>query len=189
MAGCKVILLMNNTKVHSVGNLKHRNTTIKFFPPYTTSRLQPIDAVVIIEVSLKTIKNCLQHTRILPLVQDNDKEPTTNDNDDDIMEELYNNIELINFQNVIDLEEYIDYLEKKIVTEIMSDQKILNQAMYQEPQQVKSDKEDDSIDMPQITHKEALDAVYQMELYLMQQDLNYVVQTEYDVALSKLYEL
>ncbi|CAG8475188.1 20168_t:CDS:2 [Racocetra fulgida] len=88
------------------------------------------------------------------------------------MEELYNNIELLNFQNVMDLEEYIDYSEEKI-----------------EPQQVESDEENDSVDMPQITYKEALDAVYRMELYLMQQDLNYVVQTEHDIALSKLYKL
>ncbi|CAG8758310.1 21278_t:CDS:2, partial [Racocetra persica] len=91
------------------------------------------------EVSSKTRKNCFQHTGILPLVQDNDEEPTTNDNDDDIMEEF--------------------------------------------------DEEDDSVDMPQITYKEALDAIYQIKLYLIQQDLNYVVQTEHDVALSKLYEL
>ncbi|CAG8772506.1 9708_t:CDS:2, partial [Gigaspora margarita] len=101
------------------------------------------------------------------MVQDNDEEPTTN-NDDDIIEELYRNIELLNFQNIMDLEEYIDYSEKKIV---------------------ESDEEDDSVKMPQITHKEALDAVYQIELYLMQQDFNYVVQTEHDVVLSKLYEL
>ncbi|CAG8479184.1 9377_t:CDS:2 [Cetraspora pellucida] len=61
--------------------------------------------------------------------------------------------------------------------------------MYQEPQQVESNEEDDSIETPQITHKEALDAVHWMELYLMQQDLNYVVQTEHNIALSKLYEL
>ncbi|CAG8695002.1 19182_t:CDS:2, partial [Gigaspora margarita] len=170
MAGHKVILLMGNAKVHSVGNLKLHNTTIKFFPPYTTSRLQPMDA------------------EILPLVQDNNEEPTT-DNDDDIIEELYRNIELLNFQNIMDLEEYIDYSEEKIVTGIISDQEILNQAMYQKPQQVESDEEDNSVEMPQITYKEALDAVHWMELYLMQQDLNYMVQTEYDIALSKLYKL
>ncbi|CAG8657998.1 19373_t:CDS:1, partial [Racocetra persica] len=54
----------------------------------------------------------------------------------------------------MDLEEYIDYSKEKIVTGIMSDQKILNQAMYQEPQQVESNKEDNSINMPQITYKE-----------------------------------
>ncbi|CAG8852302.1 21307_t:CDS:2, partial [Gigaspora margarita] len=123
------------------------------------------------EVSSETIKNCFQYTGILPLVQDNDKEPTAN-NDNDIMEELYRNIKLFNFQNIIDFEKYIDYLEKKI-----------------EPQQVKSNKENDSVEMLQITHKEALDAIHQIELYLMQQDLNYVVQTKHDVALSKLYEL
>ncbi|CAG8804603.1 9516_t:CDS:2, partial [Dentiscutata erythropus] len=109
---------------------------------------------------------------ILLLVQDNNEEPTTYNNDNDIMEELYNNIELLNLQNVMDLEDYIDYSEERI-----------------EPQQVESDKEDNSVETLQITHKEALDAIYRLELYFIQQDLNYVVQTENDIALSKLYEL
>ncbi|CAG8811679.1 27558_t:CDS:2, partial [Gigaspora margarita] len=182
MAGHKVILLMGNAK-----------WLLDQYESEKDDKMDVLTAIKFIvqgwrEVSSETIKNCFQHTEILLLVQDNDEEPTA-DNDDNIMEELYRNIKLFNFQNVIDLEEYIDYLEEKIVTEIMSDQEILNQATYQEPQQVESDEEDDSVEMPQITYKEALDAVHWMELYLMQQDLNYVVQTEHDVALSKLYKL
>ncbi|CAG8646763.1 20760_t:CDS:1, partial [Racocetra persica] len=70
----------------------------------------------------------------------------------------------------------------------MSDQEILNQAIYQEPEQTKNDEEDNSIEIPQITHKKALDAINQIELYLIQQNLNNVTQTEYDIVLSKLYK-
>ncbi|CAG8716353.1 3899_t:CDS:2 [Dentiscutata erythropus] len=186
MAGRNVILLMDNAKVHS--------WLLDQYESEKDNKMDVLTAIKFIvrgwrEVSSETIKNCFRHTGILPLVQDNNEEPTTYNNDDDIMEELYNNIELLNLQNVMDLEDYIDYSEERIVTGIMSDQEILNQATYQEPQQVESDEEDDSVETPQITHKEALDAIHRLELYLMQQDLNYVVQTENDVALSKLYEL
>ncbi|CAG8573964.1 6016_t:CDS:1, partial [Racocetra fulgida] len=70
----------------------------------------------------------------------------------------------------------------------MSDQEILNQVTYQEPEQAEDDEDDDNIEIPHITHKEALDAINQIELYLLQQDLNDVTQTEHDIALSKLYE-
>ncbi|CAG8577733.1 37354_t:CDS:2 [Gigaspora margarita] len=86
--------------------------------------------------------------------------------------ELYNNIEKLNFQTVMDLEKYINYSEEKIVTGIMSDQEILNQVTYQDPEQAEDNKEDGSIEIPHITHKEALDAINQIELYLLQQDLN-----------------
>ncbi|CAG8764961.1 10995_t:CDS:10, partial [Gigaspora margarita] len=105
--------------------------------------------------------------------EDNNKGPAIN-NDDDLMKELYNNIEKLNFQTVMDLEKYINYSEKKIVTGIMSDQKILNQITYQDPEQAEDDKEDDSIEIPHITHKEVLDAINRIELYLLQQDLNNV---------------
>ncbi|CAG8558825.1 271_t:CDS:2, partial [Gigaspora margarita] len=83
--------------------------------------------------------------------------------DDNLIKELYENIEILNYQNVIDLEEYINYSDEKIITEIMSDQEILNQATYQESEQAENDEEDNS-------------------------GLNNAAQTEHDIALSKLYE-
>ncbi|CAG8758599.1 44532_t:CDS:2 [Gigaspora margarita] len=108
--------------------------------------------------------------------------------DDNLMKELYENIEMLNYQNIMDLEEYINYSDKKIITGIISDQEILNQATYQESEQAENDEEDDSAEILQITHKEALDAINRLEFYLMQHDLDNAARTEHDIALSKLYE-
>ncbi|CAG8833960.1 12577_t:CDS:1, partial [Cetraspora pellucida] len=42
------------------------------------------------------------------------------------------------------LEKYINYLKKKLVSEIISYQEILNQAIYQKSEQSKDDKKDDN---------------------------------------------
>ncbi|CAG8834645.1 11443_t:CDS:2 [Gigaspora margarita] len=39
IAGCKTLLLMDGTKVHSYSNLNLQNTTIHIYLPYTTSQL------------------------------------------------------------------------------------------------------------------------------------------------------
>ncbi|CAG8714805.1 18308_t:CDS:1, partial [Racocetra fulgida] len=94
--------------------------------------------------------------------------------DNDLIEELYNNIEMLNFQNVMNLEEYINYSEENNITRILSDQELLDQVTCPEPESetAKCDKEDDSIEIPQVIHKEALDAIHLIELYLIQQDLS-----------------
>ncbi|CAG8760812.1 27728_t:CDS:2, partial [Dentiscutata erythropus] len=144
MAGHNIILLIDNAKVHSVGNLRLRNTTIRFFPLYTTSRLQPIDAGVIM------FFKCNYRSYFIKWL----------------------------------LDQYESEKDNKI--DVLIAIKFIVRGWREEPQQVESDEEDNSVETPQITHKEALDAIHRLELYLMQQDLNYVVQTENDVALSKL---
>ena len=52
MHGWKVLLLLDNAPSHVVAGVELRNTTIKFLPPNTTSRLQPCDAGII--ASFKT---------------------------------------------------------------------------------------------------------------------------------------
>ncbi|CAG8698266.1 13817_t:CDS:1, partial [Racocetra persica] len=127
---------------------------------------------------------------ILLVVQD-DKVTCDDDNDNDnLIEKLYNNVEMLNFQNVIDLEKYINYSKEKNVSGILSDQEIINQITYPDPETAEdneeSDKKDDNIELSQVSYKEASDAVHLLELYLMQQDLSDVAHTEYDIALSKL---
>ncbi|CAG8753897.1 2631_t:CDS:1, partial [Cetraspora pellucida] len=87
---------------------------------------------------------------------------------------------------MMDLEEYINYPEEKYITGVLSDQKIINQITYLEPETAEDDEEDDSTELPQVNHKEALDAIRLLELYLMQQDLSNAVYIEHDSALSKL---
>ncbi|CAG8828526.1 6342_t:CDS:1, partial [Cetraspora pellucida] len=100
--------------------------------------------------------------------------------------ELYNNIEMLNFPNIIDLKEYINYLKEKYITGMLSDQEIINQIIYLEPETAEDNEEDDSTELPQVNHKEALDAICLLELYLMQQDLSNAVHIEHNSALLKL---
>ena len=67
------------------------------------------------KVSSETIRNCFQHTQILPVVQDNNEEPTIDNNDDNLMKELYADVEALHFQNMMNLEEYIDHTCGRIV--------------------------------------------------------------------------
>ncbi|CAG8581312.1 15157_t:CDS:2, partial [Cetraspora pellucida] len=207
MAGRKVIFLIDGARCHSSSNLKLHNTTVHTLPPNTTSHIQPMDAGIIMsfkyddnkmdvlttikfivyawrEVSAATIQNCFKHTRILPIVQDN--ENAFDDNDNDLMEELYNNVEMLNFQNMMDLKEYINYPEEKYITGVLSDQEIINQITYLEPETAEDDEEDDSTELPQVNHKEALDTIRLLELYLMQQNLSNAIHIEHDSVLSKL---
>ena len=47
ITGRKVILLIDNAPSHAVNAVELRNTTIRFLPPNTTSRIQPMDADII----------------------------------------------------------------------------------------------------------------------------------------------
>jgi hypothetical protein len=47
MHGRKVLLLLDNAPSHIVTGVRLNNTTVKFLPPNTTSRLQPCDAGII----------------------------------------------------------------------------------------------------------------------------------------------
>jgi len=47
MQGRKVLLLLDNAPSHNVTGVQLNNTTVKFLPPNTTSRLQPCDAGII----------------------------------------------------------------------------------------------------------------------------------------------
>ncbi|CAG8519544.1 12193_t:CDS:2 [Racocetra fulgida] len=78
----------------------------------------------------------------------------------------------------MDLEEYINYSEEKNIS------RILNPETAEDNEE--GDKEDDSIELPQVSHKEASDAIHLLKLYLMQQDLSNVAHTEHDTALLKL---
>src|SRR5437763_7644400 len=47
MAGRQTLLLLDNAPSHNITNLNLQNTTIFFLPPNTTSRMQPMDAGII----------------------------------------------------------------------------------------------------------------------------------------------
>ncbi|CAG8544084.1 5282_t:CDS:2 [Cetraspora pellucida] len=98
-----------------------------------------------VSVDDTVIEAAIPQLRIGQSNDDNKKEEEeeiTFDNDNNLMKELYNNIKMFNFSNMINLEKYIN------------------------------DEEDNNIELPQVAHKKALDAIHLLELYLMQQNLN-----------------
>ncbi|CAG8544436.1 19755_t:CDS:2, partial [Racocetra persica] len=146
MAGRKVILLVDNARCYSSSNLNLHNTTVYYLSPNTTSHIQPLNTSIIISFKhryknyfIKWLLNQyeskkddkLNHTKIL-LVQSN-KEPTNDDNDNELIEEMKVDIEALNFQNTIDLEVYINYLEEEDTNEALNDQKILTLVTNIEP--------------------------------------------------------
>ncbi|CAG8814880.1 12494_t:CDS:2 [Gigaspora margarita] len=140
------------------------------------------------EVSPETVLNCFWHTGILPVVQN--EEPTNNNNDNELMEEMKEDIEALNFQNAMSLEVYINYPEEENTNEILNDQEILNLVtnieLEKDLNNGNSEDEDDSKKIPLITYHEALNAVEVLEQYFMQQDLSDKVWLDHDQALLNL---
>ena len=101
------------------------------------------------------------------------------------MDELYSDIEGLNFQKIINFEEYFDYPEEKNTHEVLSDKEILDLATNLEPEN-ESAEDDDSTEMRQISHQEALNAVEILDQYIVQNDFSKITQTEHDEALLKL---
>ncbi|CAG8549405.1 26560_t:CDS:2 [Gigaspora margarita] len=121
---------------------------------------------------------------ILPDTHDNE-ESFIDDNDDKLINELYTDIEALNFLNMMDLEKYINYPGEKDTNEVMSDKEILDLTTNLESEN-ESVEDDDSTEMRQISHQEALNAVEILEHYIVQNDFSEMAQFEHGEALLKL---
>ncbi|CAG8824309.1 17270_t:CDS:2, partial [Gigaspora margarita] len=161
-----IILLIDGPKCYSYGNLKLYNTTVYTLPPYTTSRIQPMDAGIIMSFKRR------YRSYFIKWLLDQYESGKSDDNKMDVLTAV----------------KFIAraWREERYVAEVLNDQEIINQVIYLEPEVAESDEEDVSMELPQVTHNEALDAICLLELYLMQQDLSDAAQTEHDSALSKL---
>ncbi|CAG8761646.1 23416_t:CDS:2 [Gigaspora margarita] len=71
------------------------------------------------EVIPETIHNCFRYIGILPDAQNNE-ESFIDDNDNELMDELYTDIKPLNFPNIMDLEKYIDYPGEKDTNEVLT---------------------------------------------------------------------
>ncbi|CAG8679911.1 35587_t:CDS:1 [Gigaspora margarita] len=85
----------------------------------------------------------------------------------------------------MDLEEYINYPEKKDTHEVLSDKEILDLATNHKFEN-KNVKDNDSTEMYQISYQEALNAIEILGQYIMQNDFNEMAQFEHNKALLKL---
>ncbi|CAG8580635.1 4777_t:CDS:2 [Cetraspora pellucida] len=200
MASCKIILLLDSAKVHSTTNLNLHNTTVHILPSYTTFCIQPMNASIIISFKhhyqsyfikwlldkyeakkdekmniLDAIRNniyCFQYTGILPDIQDNE-ESFISDNDDKLIEELY-----------LDIENIFNYPGEKDIYKVLSNKEILDLTTNLEPKN-ESTEDDDSTEMHQISHQEALNAVEILEQYIVQNDFSETAKSEHNEALLK----
>ncbi|CAG8776330.1 33987_t:CDS:2, partial [Gigaspora margarita] len=118
-------------------------------------------------------------------MEGNNEESFIDNNDDELMDKLYTDIEALNFSNIMDLEENIDYPRKKDIHEILSDKEILDLTTNLESEN-ENVKDNDSTKIRQISHQEALNAVEILEQYIIQNDFSETAQFEHDEALLKL---
>ncbi|CAG8595337.1 7626_t:CDS:2 [Dentiscutata erythropus] len=131
--------------------------------------------------------NCFWHTGTLPVIQNN--EEPTNDNDDELIEEMKADIEALNFRNAIDLENYINYPEEEDTNEILDNQEILTLVTNIEPEDLNDDNsedKDDSREIPLIVYHEALNAIKVLNQHLIQQNLSDKAQLDHILALLNL---
>ncbi|CAG8833006.1 8274_t:CDS:1, partial [Racocetra persica] len=84
---------------------------------------------------------------------------------------LREDIEAFHFRNIMDLEKFINYPEEKETHEMLGDQEIVNLATNLEPEENQSDNDDNSTEIRQVIHNEALNTIDLLDQYLLQQDL------------------
>ncbi|CAG8821631.1 38595_t:CDS:2, partial [Gigaspora margarita] len=196
MAGRKIILLVDNAKCHSSSNLNLHNTTVHYLPPNTTSRIQPLDAGIIMSFKRRYRSYFIKWLLDQYEFGKDDKLNVLNAIKFIVRawREVSSETVTLHFRNVMDLEEYINYPDEKETNEVLNDEEILSLVTNLEPEKIEGDEEEDksneeddnSTEMHQITHHEALSAVEVLEQYLMQQDVGEVAQSNHDQALSNL---
>ncbi|CAG8746419.1 523_t:CDS:2 [Gigaspora margarita] len=202
--------IVDNAKYHSSSNLNLHNTTVHYLPPNTTSRIQPLDAGIIMSFKhryhsyfikwlldqyefekddklnvLNAIKFIVRAWReVLSETVSNCFKHTG------ILPITQNNKDLA----LDDNDNNADNDDEKETNEVLNDEEILSLVTNLEPEKIEGDEEEDksneeddnSTEMHQITHHEALSAVEVLEQYLMQQDVGEVAQSNHDQALSNL---
>ncbi|CAG8762881.1 5264_t:CDS:1, partial [Racocetra fulgida] len=122
-------------------------------------------------------------------VTDDYEELVTDDNENELIEELQADIEALHLRNIMDLNNYINYSDKNDTNKVLNDQEIVDLVTNVEPEVNESDKneeDDNSVEIRQIIHNKALNAIRLLEQYLFQQDFGDIARTEHDGALSKL---
>ncbi|CAG8845792.1 7070_t:CDS:1, partial [Racocetra persica] len=95
---------------------------------------------------------------------------------------LYIDIKALRFRNEMDIDSYIDYSEENMSEEILNDQEIVDLTRHSDDY-INTEEPDDSIEIRQFTHHEALDALDTVNQYLLQQNDNMI---EYINAISKI---
>ncbi|GES75879.1 CENP-B homolog protein 2-like [Rhizophagus clarus] len=176
----RVLLLIDNCKSHKIENLILSYVEVYFLPPNTTSKLQPLDAGIIMAFkkwyrryhirwmleqveAADTIKNCWNHIKILSnniLLND------IYDNDSILDDELARTIEALNLPNRMEVKEFITIPEEEVVYEIPKDSEVTdlfkNEININHPDEI-----DDSIEEEIIGIKKALQSLKTVHTFLL----------------------
>ena len=110
-------------------------------------------------------------------------------------EELHADIGTLNLRNEMNIETYINYPEETITEVTLTDREIIDLVTYEvedvenvevEDIDVENVDEDDSVERRRVTHKEALNCLETLSLYIVRQDIDDVVRLEHDRGLVRL---
>ena len=125
-------------------------------------------------VTAETIYNCWHHTKILP---DTDAElDFPLDDDYEVSEELTNALKILNFSDMMELEEFITIPEENMVCEILDDDEIITELVNNFKKRSDGentddlDEMDDSIEEEEISFNVALKNLKKVHTFLLQQE-------------------
>ncbi|CAG8591307.1 17201_t:CDS:2, partial [Dentiscutata erythropus] len=164
MTECNVILLIDNAESYKFDGITLRNMKLHFFPPKTTSKIQPLDAGFIVNawhnISSTTIKNCFNHTKILPEILESEINEGIGVNTE-------NSFTTTNELSDLELQitkEVDEFLEQNMTNMLPTDQEIIDLASKEVINQKPVDSNNEE---PEVTKKEALNALDTLSLYLL----------------------
>lgn len=126
-------------------------------------------------VSQTTINNCWLKADILPKNEDGENGDDETDEADrqiyltheEELEEIQELIDRLDFDNPMTADEYIQYDDSEITTDMISNEEILRAVL---PDQDQEKEDDDLHSLPVIPHSEAIDAYDKVITYLEQQE-------------------
>ncbi|XP_022843299.1 ARS-binding protein 1-like [Olea europaea var. sylvestris] len=186
MNGRKVLLIVDNCPVYPKVVEGLRNVELFFLPPNTTSKIQPCDAGIIqafkahyrrrfyssILQGLKTttIANCFRHCKIR-FEENNIPEPEVGELDESI-QGLSDVISNLHYRNVMDVEHLLNYpSENDVVMKSPTDEEIIQSVMNSNDDENDPEPDDSSV-VPNVSSKEAFQAIVTLNKYLLQHEQN-----------------
>ncbi|CAB5360476.1 unnamed protein product [Rhizophagus irregularis] len=196
--GQRMLLLLDNCSSHKLDGLTLRYTDVHFLPPNTTSKIQPMDAGVIMsfkrhyhrshvrlllryveagEINPEVVRNCWWHTKILPDDVNVDLRNVSEDirqNENLVLDELADALRDLNLPYPMQAEEFLNLPEENIVYKVPEDDKIIEELVYlfknTDKENTDLEEIDDSDEIPVISTSTAIASLETVRMFLLQQE-------------------
>ncbi|CAG8567290.1 22161_t:CDS:2 [Rhizophagus irregularis] len=192
--GQRVLLLLDNCSSHKLDGLTLRYTDVYFLPPNTTSKIQPMDAGVImsfkrhyrrshVRLLLRYVEvdnraedlrmDILQAIRFI--IQAWDLRNVSEDicqNENLVLNELTDALRDLNLPYPMQAEEFLNLPEDNIVYKVPEDDKIIEEYLFKNTDKENMDLEeiDDSDEIPVISTSTAIASLETVRMFLLQQE-------------------